>query len=369
MSRVPKYRRHTLRDFAFVEVDGKRVRLPGRFGSVESRAAYRKLTAGITSNRTRPDTSAAIRRETATVADIVLLWLDHCKAYYVNSREYNNCRGAGNVLVMQFPDLLASEFGPRRLKELQSSLADQKLSRGYIGGVVNRVRRCWRWAVSEELVSPDAYAALVAVQGLRPGATAAVESAKKGPVTWESVELVCGELSPTVAAMVKFQWFTGCRSDSLCNARGDQFDRTGEVWEWRPKHKTQFLGRSLVLPIGPQAQAVIRELLDRAGRGVVFVPSRDGFNRVYGERYTSNSYGQAVKRAIIRLNAKRKKKKKPPIPSWTPHQLRHSRGHLVRERYGIEAAQAVLGHDSLDATEIYSARRLGVARDVAKEIG
>ena len=50
-------------------------------------------------------------------------------------------------------------------------------------------------------------------------------------------------------------------------------------------------------------------------------------------------------------------------------QLRHSCGTEVRRKYGIEAAQVVLGHTTANVTEIYAERNLKLAVNVAKEIG
>jgi hypothetical protein len=41
----------------------------------------------------------------------------------------------------------------------------------------------------------------------------------------------------------------------------------------------------------------------------------------------------------------------------------------VRNQYGAEAAQAVLGHETLQTTELYSEKRLGLATTVAIETG
>jgi hypothetical protein len=42
---------------------------------------------------------------------------------------------------------------------------------------------------------------------------------------------------------------------------------------------------------------------------------------------------------------------------------------VVRRRYGLEAAQAVLGHAKADTTEIYAEKNLALAAKVAIEIG
>ena len=54
---------------------------------------------------------------------------------------------------------------------------------------------------------------------------------------------------------------------------------------------------------------------------------------------------------------------------WTPLQLRHTAATEIRARFGLEAAQVVLGHARADTTEIYAERDLAKARGVMAEIG
>jgi site-specific recombinase XerC len=42
---------------------------------------------------------------------------------------------------------------------------------------------------------------------------------------------------------------------------------------------------------------------------------------------------------------------------------------MIRDQFGLEAAQAVLGHGSLTATEIYAKKRLGLAMELAAKCG
>ncbi len=54
---------------------------------------------------------------------------------------------------------------------------------------------------------------------------------------------------------------------------------------------------------------------------------------------------------------------------WHPHALRHSAATQIRGQYGLEAAQAVLGHSELRTTQIYGEKNLDAARQVMREIG
>jgi site-specific recombinase XerD len=49
--------------------------------------------------------------------------------------------------------------------------------------------------------------------------------------------------------------------------------------------------------------------------------------------------------------------------------LRHAGGTEVRDKFGVEYAQAVLGHANIKTTEIYAKVMFEKAAQVAKEIG
>jgi site-specific recombinase XerC len=49
--------------------------------------------------------------------------------------------------------------------------------------------------------------------------------------------------------------------------------------------------------------------------------------------------------------------------------LRHSTATEIRRRFGLEAAQVVLGHSGANVTEVYAERDFELAMSVAKEIG
>jgi integrase len=262
--------------------------------------------------------------------------------------------------------LPADEFGPLKLKEVQQDIATQKRSRYYVNSVTSRIKRAFKWAASEELINPSTYHALLTVQGIQRGRTNAKESSPVQPVAWQHVEPVLAELSPVLAAMVRLQWFTAARSGSLVQAHVEQFDCKASPWVWKPRHKTEYRGHDLALFIGPQAQAAITPYM---GSGYLFRPQEHAKNRRFGKHYTSGSYRQAIDRAIDRVNQERAKSKQDAIPAWTPHQLRHSRATAVRASHGLEAAQAVLGHENLETTQIYAERNLLLARQIALQSG
>jgi len=125
------------------------------------------------------------------------------------------------------------------------------------------------------------------------------------------------------------------------------------VWTYRPKHhKGAWRGKSRAVAIGPRCQALLAEYPTGDPAAPVFVSRR-------GSAYTVSGYRQAIEAACSRAG----------IPVWTPHQLRHAAATEVRQRFGLDAARATLGHSTTDTTEIYAARDASIASQVASQIG
>jgi integrase len=78
-----------------------------------------------------------------------------------------------------------------------------------------------------------------------------------------------------------------------------------------------------------------------------------------GPRYSKDSYNRAIARAC----------RKAGVPEWSSNQLRHTAATTIRERYGIESAQVVLGHSDPRTTEIYAERDFQKAASIMRELG
>lgn len=393
--RVPKYRVRPDRDTAFVEVEGRRVSLPGQANSAASKDAYRRLINEYLLRKQSQSPAEPLRPQwEITVGEVVLAYLDHCELYYGNaghtrSNEYDNCRLCLRPLVALYGDLPACNLTPAEVKAMRDRLATgswksaaakkpiQAWSRGHINVAVTKIKRMLRWGVEEGIVSPTVSALIGSIAPLKKGRSAAKESPPVEPVAAEVVADTLPYLPSVVAAMVELQQLTGMRSDNLCSLRPCDVDRSGEIWLYRPaKHKTGHRGRTLVIPIGPKGQVVLRPYLDRPADAYCFSPREVGKytakrdrKRIRGTRYITNTYRNAVRRAVKKANIERAKKNLPKLPYWHPHQLRHLRTEQVKRAGGLEAARAFLGHSSVRTTEIYDARDLDLARHIAREIG
>jgi integrase len=182
-----------------------------------------------------------------------------------------------------------------------------------------------------------------------------------------------------VRGLVELQWHTGARPGELLRLRPADVDTRGDVWtvDLGHGHKTGHRGKQRIIYLGPQAQAVLRPFLLRPSDATCFDPReavREALakpgnpntkgrrpkprqsDRVIQDAYTTASYRRAIARACVKAG----------IEAWHPHQLRHAAATRFREAYGLEAAQALLGHATLQATQVYAERTHAAAIEAAR---
>jgi integrase len=299
----------------------------------------------------------------------------------------------------------AGDFGPRRLKMVREEMIKSGWCRTHVNQQVGRVKRMFRWATENELVAPSTYHALQAVSGLKAGRTVARETPPVKPVADDLIAATLASMPPHLAAMVQLQLLTGMRPGELVIMRHADIDQTAQPWCYRPaRHKTAHHGHERTIFLGPRSQAILKPFLrPEAPEGFLFSPAnaeaerrrrlhqlrrtplscgnRPGSNRKRRprrkprDRYDTNSYSGAIAYACRRAF---------PIPSeldadaaagwrkahhWHPHQLRHNAATLLRRECGLDAAQAVLGHRTLEVTQVYAERHEQAARDAMLRFG
>ena len=403
---LPKYRKHKARGQAIVTLDGKDFYL-GPYKSSRSHREYDRLVGEWQHNGRRLPVNGEYN--SLAVSELLNSYYKFAQGYY---RKKNgkptgtivNIRPMLKLVRKYYGHTMAHEFGPLALKSLQSRMIEQGLSRNYINMQIGRIRRMFRWATSEEMIPVSVLHGLQSVSGLRQGRTEARETDPVLPVDDSDVEATLRHLPTVVADMVRFQRLTGCRPDEVCIVRPCDVDTSADVWIYRPEwHKTEHHGRDRAIPIGPQAQDVLRRYLFRESTAYCFSPAASELQRLrdrqakrttplkYGNRagtnrrrrrkrapgahYTTGSYRRAVHRAC---------NKAFPPPStlsdvdskesqrehrWCPNRLRHTAATDFRKKFGLEAAQVVLGHIHADVTQIYAERDLSQAIQIAREVG
>jgi len=88
-------------------------------------------------------------------------------------------------------------------------------------------------------------------------------------------------------------------------------------------------------------------------------PGKRKTARTLGDSYDTHSYRKAVCRLCKRAG----------VEVWTPNQLRKLAATRVRERYGLDAAQVLLGHSHAQTTEIYAQTNRARVIEIAREQG
>ena len=415
-TKVPAYRKHAKSGQAVVTLTGpggRRDVYLGPYGSRESHRQYARVIAEWTGTVAGPGCPGEGPADPLSVNTLVLKFWTNAQRYYVkNGRptsEQRNIKTAVKPLRLLYGITPVSQFTPISLKALREHYVSHGLARSEVNRRVRLVRSVFRWGVAEGLVPAGVWEALRAVPGLKKGRSEARETAPVRPVADTMIESVLRHLPPVVADMLRLQRLTGMRPGELCAVRPADIDRARAVWEYTPEsHKTEHHGRTRTVYLGPKAQAILAPYLDRDPSMFCFSPAesevsrnaRRSENRVTplwdshrtrNERkrkadrrrpprgaYTAESYARAIDRGCWRAYP-------PPPPlgradgetvtKWQerlgstglaqvrdwhranrfhPHQVRHRAGAEFRERFGLEAARAMLGHSFAAVADHYS---------------
>ena len=249
--RIPSYRLHKPSGQARVIINGVHIYL-GQFNSQKSRAKYAQLLAehfgsGTFSADDRPPLPGELLPD-LTVDELLVKYLGFAEGYYVKdgepTKELTSMKEAMGHLRGMFGTDSALAFGPKKLKAVREHMiVAHNLSRGVINARINRIKRIFKWAVSEELVEPGAYHALQAVAGLKFGRTEARETEPVRPVADEHVDVILPNVAPQIAAMIRIQRLAGMRPEEVTRIRPTDIDRSGEIWIYSPdQHKKSWLG-------------------------------------------------------------------------------------------------------------------------------
>lgn len=430
-NRAPSYRLHKASGQAVVTLSGDDVYL-GAHGTPASRAEYTRVLGEWYARGQQ----AAAAGEVARVADVIAAYWSYASVYYGTPARHGrlcSIKRALAILRRAYGEKPAREFGPLGLQVVRDQMIAEGWSRGYVNEQIGRLKRCFKWAVSKELVTPSVLHGLESVEGLRQGESTAVETEPVRPVPAAWVDATTKHVSGQVEGLIRLQLATGMRPGEAVIMRGRDLDTTGKVWAYTPeRHKTMYRGDARVVYLGPQAQEVIRPFLKTDLGAYLFSPAdaererrkeeheaREtpaGYGNVLGsnraakpkkapaERYTVHSYRRAIAyacdlafpppAALARQRVQGKKGKKATRwetrkewgarlgkeawaelrkwendHRWHPHQLRHNAATRIRKQYGLEAARVVLGQKSAKVAEVYAEIDQTKAEAIMGEVG
>lgn len=350
--KTPKYRRHSS-GRAYIEVAGLRHFLPGKFDSETSRREYHR----IISNLTGMGLFAWPKDHSkATIRELCRCFMDYCHAKGLATATIYAYDDALSGFIKRCGDKPAATIDAKMIRENRGRAILQGSSAATVQRNERVIRRAIRWGVSHEFVP---LAVLQSVLTVDPVCGLSVLDPDRLPV--ESVPLhtvyeTTNKMPNYLARMVQLQFFAGCRTSSLVRMRSKQITRfTRGPWKWKPWHKMRRNGE-LVIWLGPIAKSILHEVWQDDPSAYFFRATVKNKPHIH---MTEKSYANSI----------RYYQQKHNLTPWTPHQLRHSFAERVREKFGIEAAQAALGVKNLKTAEIYSGKQEQTAIRVADAIG
>ncbi len=418
----PKYGRAG--DRARVIIDGKPYML-GKYGSPESHALYERHIAAWRQG-IEPVTPTQEKQRDAgqdngemLIAQLVVMYQDYANSYYRKhdepTSEADCIRAAIQVALRLYGNLPVSAFTPGKLLDVQKAMVSNKWTRATINKHVHRVKRMFRWGVVNELVHETVYNALRVVPQIPRGRFENVKESKPvEPVPDWMIDAVKDHVPAPVWAMIELQRYSGMRPGEVVIMRaGDIEAKSQDAWVYRPhRHKKEHFGQPRPVVIGPRGIAVLQEWIKACKPGeYLFSPSEaerqrhdalaSRFNendryfpserkraeerrssgkiatgtaeREPGARYTEQSYRRCIQRACGKARAAAAKENRTgqlgALEDWTPNQIRHAVGTRIRERFGLDGAQVVLGHEHAVTTEIYADTKIEQAIEIMRKVG
>ena len=157
--RTPSYRRHKATGQAVVTLGGRDFYL-GKYRSAASREAYQRLVAEwLLAGGKLPAQADGL-----TVTEVLAAYMRFARTYY---RKYGKQTSEIATLKRVLPIVkalygrsLATEFGPLALKACREQMIRAGWCRNQINKHTDRIKRVFKWAVSEEVVPGTVYESL-----------------------------------------------------------------------------------------------------------------------------------------------------------------------------------------------------------------
>ena len=357
--KIPTYGHHKPTGQARCYVNGKTVYLV-KYGSEESRIRFGEIVGKLIGGQI-VDPIARVKVGSTTcgqsddpgpsVGELCLVFLRHAETHYLkDGKQTSEVHILKSVIAppnQLYGMLPAKDFGPLALKAVRAKMVELSWCRDTINAAMSRISRIFKHAIANELIDSAVLDRLKCVAPLLAGRTEAHDNAPRSAVSPEDIETIRKSVSAIVRDLIDVQRLTGTRSGELLKLTTGTIDRSGEVWVAElSDHKMRHHGKSRTLHFGPHAQLILTKYL-----------SANPDERLF--KITGAAYRRSITRACEKLS----------IDRWVPHQLRHTNADVVREEFGLEHTQAVLGYAKAHMSEHSAKASRKKAAEVARKIG
>ncbi len=285
----------------------------------------------------------------------------HATRYYVRADRSQSGEAANIRCTLRF--LLERVGGHTALNKLNrrdlvdfidAGIRDHDWSRGYANAQLRRVKHMLRWAaLDREMIGIEAVAPLLNVPCVQPVRGGAREPEPRHVPSLADAWRVIRRMPREHREVLTLVALTGARLGEIIDLRvrdvaADHLRLT--------QHKNAHRGHLRLIPIAGEAQAIIRRRCDKANNvpgARLFPPLRAG-----GVVRSKNRLRVALAKACDTEGTR----------LFSPHALRHAVAREVRQAFGIDAAQALLGHKSPTMTAHYAPVPIESGRMAAEAI-
>lgn len=285
-------------------------------------------------------------------------------------------------------------------KQCKACAARPGLCRRHVNQLMSYVALFFRWAARRNYIPASVWHSVSTVEPLEAGEEGVRETPhEQPPVPEADLAATLPLLRTPIRLAVELLLLTAARPDEILRLRPCDIDRTGKVqvgpgeildtggaiWSVmysaeKKEHKTARHGRDRLILFGPQAQALLRPLLEKKGAEEYLFSPRDTVlernairaakarrpkravkkPRPVGaglrERYMPDSFREAITDCCERHG----------ITPWCPYRLRHNAATRLVAEFGWDVARIVLGHHSVSMTRRYALDDLRKAVEATK---
>lgn len=271
----------------------------------------------------------------------------HAARYYVRADKSQSGEAANIRSTLRF--LLERVGGHTALSKLhrrdlvdfvQAGITQNDWTRGYANAQLRRVKHMLKWAVEDrEILTHEEAAPLLNAPNVQPIRGGAREPEPrhipKLCEAWRVIRRMPREHREVLTLVA----LTGARLGEIIDLRvrevaGDHLRIT--------QHKNAHRGHLRLIPISGEAEAIVARRVAKANNvpgARLFPPLRKG-----GIVRSKNRLRVAMARACAAEG----------VRLFSPHALRHAVAREVRQAFGLDAAQALLGHKSPTMTAHYA---------------
>ena len=262
--------------------------------------------------------------------------------------------------VAQFLDILTRSLGRRprpgdidtlAVRSFLAALSRDGYSAGSIARKTASLKRFLSWCAKQGVIERDPSAALSPPRQRRDlpviAGAAAIERMMELPDR--------STRGMRDRAVLELLYGTGMRLAELVGCRiGDWHVETGTIRVIGKRDKER------ILPVGGKAAAACRGyLVDRTGAPADAFTSRSAYRRFFGEHLDgpliAGRKGAPISRRTVQRIARRYLEQTASLTRMSPHILRHTFAtHLLDAGADLRAVQELLGHASLETTQIYT---------------